>query len=133
MLIYSILIIASEATSTTPRSSPPWLITSQPSVWGTSTIRYATTRTPLSEPTGESTIKKNLNNGALDTANRPKSVTRPNTTNGNDTFSSSTNQRNNENASVAAVTKSAHNNSETTSAGNTIASSTFSVLPKANR
>lgn len=43
-------IIESQTTSTTTRPSPAWLITSQPSVWGTSTIRNPTTaRISLSE------------------------------------------------------------------------------------
>lgn len=132
---------ASQATSTTPRSSPPWLITSQPSVWGTSTIRYATTRMPPSEPTVDSSINRNnhQNNGANNsTTNRLKSVTKPKTitttttsTSGNETLSPNANRRNNENASVAAVTKSIYNNYTPTNSGNTIASSTFSAPPKA--
>lgn len=44
------IILESQTTSTTSRPSPPWLITSQPSVWGTSTIRNPTTaRISLSE------------------------------------------------------------------------------------
>lgn len=47
----------SQTTSTTARPSPPWLRTSQPSVWGTSTIRNPTTsRISLSELESMSTI-----------------------------------------------------------------------------
>lgn len=50
--------IAAQTSATTTRPSPPWLITSQPSVWSTSTIRGpTTTRTNLQElPTNNVSI-----------------------------------------------------------------------------
>lgn len=37
-------VSAAQTSTTTTRPSPPWLITSQPSVWSTSTVRLATTQ-----------------------------------------------------------------------------------------
>lgn len=156
-------ITASQATSTTLRPSPPWLITSQPSVWGTSTIRYPTTaRIPLSDfdplSTVVSIVNKNNNNDNINnnnnkhsvsnksqhsdneysnnnnnnnnnandsTTNRSKTVTKTKlsgiqTTNSTSNLLSNINSRQNENASVAAVTK-------PMSFGNTVSSSTFSA------
>lgn len=65
--LFSINQKASEATSTTVRPNPAWLITSQPSVWGTSTVRIPTTaHIPLTDlgslTPGGSIVNKNNNN-----------------------------------------------------------------------
>lgn len=81
----------------------------------------------------ESSSSKSSSNTNDSTTNRSKSVTKSKisgTWNANDTLSASTANRNNENASVAAVTKSIFNNYSPMQHGNTLSSSTFSVPPK---
>lgn len=157
------------STSTTTRPSPPWLLTSQPSVWVTSTIRNpTTTRISQSEleaaaaASGNTLNNRNNNNNSnfsnnnnsnrnsssensktysITNTNGRKAVTKlksAGTKNASSTISStslsltsttiptastpnrsniskdgSLNRRNNENASVAAVTKSSENNDAT--------------------
>lgn len=94
---------------------------------------------PTSESTVNTTLSKNpdpkLDDVTIDstTSNRPKSVTKPKLSNGNQTVGSSSNKPSTENASVAAVTKSVLNKNEPTNSDNTFASTTFSAAPKAIR
>lgn len=76
---------------------------------------------------------KSSNNSNDSTTNRSKSVTKSKlsgTANATDTFSASSTNRNNENASVAAVTKSIYSNHTPMNNGNTVSSSTFVVPSK---
>lgn len=49
-------VSAAQTSTTTTRPSPPWLITSQPSVWSTSTVRLATTQRIAASNVNASTI-----------------------------------------------------------------------------
>lgn len=78
-------------------------------------------------------ISKSSSNTNDSTMNRSKSVTKSKfsgSPNANETLGASTTNRNNENASVAAVTKSIYSNHTPVNFGNTVSSSTFSVPPK---
>lgn len=93
--------LAAQATSTT--TSPPWLVTSQPSVWGTSTIRYPTTaRIPLSELESLSTTV-----GAVNKTNVSNNQHKSNSNSNNSSSSENVNNNGRKSVTKLKTTKSA--------------------------